>query len=176
MLASETSARTSSPRKLESRRRKAKGRLTSGTFFLIPTEVLNSPAYISLSRKSRALLIDLGAQARGNNNGDISATYTMLRRRGWTSKETLSRAIAELLDRGLIQQTRQGYLGRCSLYAFTWRGIDECKGKLDVRADPVASGLWRTYKNASPTPTIGEGHPAERGKPGFSPSRSKNLP
>ena len=155
MVASEPAVRVLRPRKLETRRRKVKGRLTSGTFFMIPTVVLDSPAFKSLSYKSCRLLLDMGAQFRGYNNGDMAATFNMMRKRNWTSKETLAAAIAELLDRGLIEKTRQGYLGRCSLYAFTWMGIGECKGKLDVRANPVPSSLWRTYQNAMPTPTIG---------------------
>ena len=152
MKPGEPPARVPSPLRVVKRRRKEKGRKTSGTFFQFPTVVLNSPAFLSLCRKSRALLLDLGAQVRGYNNGDIAATYTMLRQRGWTSKETLSLAITELLEKGLIQRTRQGYLGRCGLYAFTWMGIDECKGKLEVKANPVPSHL---YKNATTAPIVG---------------------
>lgn len=144
-------------RKAVKRRQKAKGRLTSGTYFLIPTVVLDSPAFRSLSTKSKALLLDMGAQIRGrHNNGDISATYNTLRERGWNSKETIANALAELLAKGLIEKTRQGFLRRCSLFAFTWWGIEDAKGKLDVRPNPVPSNLWRHYrKNTAPTPISG---------------------
>ena len=144
-------------RKAVKRRQKAKGRITSGTYFLIPTVVLDSPAFCSLSTKAKALLLDMGAQIRGrHNNGDISATYNMLRKRGWCSKDTIGNALAELLEKGLIEKTRQGFLRRCSLFAFTWWGIEDPQGKLDISPNPVPSNLWQRYKkNAKPTPTSG---------------------
>lgn len=62
---------------------------------------------------------------------------------GWRSRDTLERALHQLIDAGLIELTRQGGLNRCSLYALTWHAIDECGGKLDVPATRVASGLWK---------------------------------
>jgi hypothetical protein len=68
-------------------------------------------------------------------------------RRGWTSKDQLAKAIAELLERGWLTVTRQGgfsggrHLPR--LYAVTWLGIDYCGGKLDVKPDPVPAHSWK---------------------------------
>ena len=45
---------------------------------------------------------------------------------------------------GMIELTRQGGLNGPSLYAFTWFGIDACKGKLDVSENPVPSGKWKS--------------------------------
>jgi hypothetical protein len=41
--------------------------------------------------------------------------------------------------------TRQGGLHKASLYALTWKEVNECDGKLDVGFGPtrVASGRWR---------------------------------
>ncbi|MFY2765439.1 hypothetical protein [Arenimonas sp. MALMAid1274] len=110
-----------------------------------------------MSTKSKALLLDMGAQIRGrHSNGDISATYNLLLKRGWNSKETIANALAELLEKGLIEKTRQGFLRRCSLFAFTWWGIEDPSGKLDVSPNPVPSDLWKHYKkNAAPTPSSG---------------------
>ena len=88
------------------------------------------------------LLIDVAKQYNGSNNGDLHAAWSILSGQGWHSKGTLSRAIKELIDKGFIELTRQGGKNRCSLYAVTWRSIDECKGKLDVRETRVASNLW----------------------------------
>ncbi|MFA1262192.1 hypothetical protein ACDI97_12395 [Xanthomonas axonopodis pv. fascicularis] len=125
------------------KRERFKGRKSGGAFFRVSVEVLESPAFCGLSMKARALLLDLGAQFNGYNNGDQSAAWSVMHKRGWKSKDTLRKALLELLDAGLIEQTRQGGLHWCSLFAFTWMGIDECGGKLDVKPNAVPSNLWR---------------------------------
>lgn len=124
-------------------RRRMKGRADGGGFLKLPHAVMDSPAYIGLSGSAVKLLADLGRQYRGHNNGDLSAAWKIMRARGWRSRDTLARALAELLASGMIEKTRQGGLHLCSLYALTWHAIDECNGKLDVPATPVASGLWK---------------------------------
>ncbi|MCE4510320.1 hypothetical protein [Xanthomonas hortorum] len=131
-------------------RERFKGRKVSGAFFRVNVEVLNSAAFCGLSMKARALLLDLGAQFTGYNNGDQSAAWSVMRKRGWKSKDTLRRALLELLEAGLIEQTRQGGLHWCSLFAFTWMGIEECGGKLDAKPNAVPSHLWRS-KASKPT-------------------------
>lgn len=111
-----------------------------------------SPNYRELSAHAVKLLNDLGLQFRGANNGDLSAAWKLMQPRGWRSRDTLGRALAELLHFGLIEKTRQGGLNHCSLYALTWLAIDECKGKLDVSATAVASGKWKESKPPRPKP------------------------
>ena len=124
-------------------RDKFKVKRNTGWFLKMPVEVLDSPRYCGLSFKARALLLDLGAQYRGNNNGDMAAPWSLMKTRGWRSKETLRNALLELLGAGMIELTRQGGLHCPSLYALTWLEINECGGKLDVEATQVASGAWR---------------------------------
>ncbi|GAA0707927.1 hypothetical protein [Dokdonella soli] len=124
-------------------RERFKGRRTDGWFFRFPVEVLDSPRYCGLSFKARALLLDMGAQYRGHNNGDLAAPWSRMKGRGWKSKDTLQRALRELLAAGMIEQTRQGGLHAPTLYAVTWLPIDECGGKLDVRANLVPSNTWK---------------------------------
>lgn len=132
-----------------SKREKFRGRRDTGWFFRVPVEVLDCPAYCGLSFKARALLFDMGAQYRGNNNGDLAAPWSWMKARGWKSKDTLRRALDELLAAGMVQLTRQGGLHCPSLYAVTWLAIDECGGKLDVKPNPVPSGLWRQPTRAA---------------------------
>lgn len=124
-------------------RERFKSRSNTGWFMRFPIEVLDSAGYRALSFKARALLLDLGAQYRGHNNGDLAAPWSWMKSRGWKSKDTLRRALLELLASGMIEQTRQGGLHCPSLYAFTWLPINDCGDKLDVRATSVPSGLWR---------------------------------
>ena len=130
--------------------RRAKGRKESGPFLPVPSDVLNSPNFLTLSLKAKALILDMGATYNGFNNGDLAAAYSMMQPRGWRSKDTLAKAISELLSSGMIEKTRQGGLHGPSLYAVTWKPIDACKGKLDVTATNVASGKWRFQNVAAP--------------------------
>jgi hypothetical protein len=132
-----------------SKRERFKARRDNGTFFRVPTCVLDSSNFRGLSLKARALLLDLGAQFRGHNNGDLAVTWKVLQPRGWKSKDTLRNALLELLAAGMIELTRQGGLHCANLYAFTWIEIHECGGKLDVKATRVASNAWRRERLAS---------------------------
>lgn len=130
-------------------RQKHQGRKEAGTFLRVPTAVLASSNFCGLSMKAKALLLDIGARYNGFNNGDLAAPYSWMKARAWKSKDTLHRALKELLEAGMIELTRQGGLHGPSLYAFTWMAIDDCKGKLDVAATRVASGKWRLPMTAA---------------------------
>ena len=124
-------------------RLKAKGRKDAGSHFGLPHAVMDCPNYLRLSTKAVKLLNDIGRQYNGFNNGDLCATFSLMKKRGWISKSTLNEALYELLHYGLILLSRQGGRHRASLYALTWQAIDECKGKLDIRATKIPPGTWK---------------------------------
>jgi hypothetical protein len=124
-------------------RRKSKGRRESGSFSALPHHILESPQYASLSAPAVKLLLDLFAQYRGNNNGDFCAVWSLMKKRGWRSRDTLAKSIKALLKSGFIIKTRQGGWNLACLYAVTWLAIDECGGKLDVSATRVPDNLWK---------------------------------
>ena len=113
--------------------------------------VLRSDGFIQLSAYAVKLLNDLLSQYYGSNNGDLCATFSVMQKRGWKSKGTLNRAVKELLEAGFVEVSRQGGRHLCSLYAFTFYAVDECKGKLDIAPTSKPKGLWR--KN-EPVPDI----------------------
>ncbi|WP_339857959.1 hypothetical protein [Pseudohongiella acticola] len=118
--------------------------ITYPGFLNLHRPLLNCQDFISLKGNSIKLLIDLGSQYNGHNNGDLCAAMSILKERGWNSNQQISKALKELLDKNLITQTRQGGLNMGpNLYAITWQPIDECKGKLDV--SPTLSAP-RTFK------------------------------
>jgi hypothetical protein len=121
-----------------------KGRRESGNFLRVPTTVIDSRNFRALSNKAKALILDMGATYNGYNNGDLAATWSDMKSRGWRSKDTLQRATNELLQFGMVELTRQGGLiiGP-SLFAFTWMPIEMCGGKLDVPPTKTASGKWK---------------------------------
>lgn len=124
-------------------RRKVKGRQEGGSFIKVPHAVLESESYTSLSARSVKLLFDLYGQYRGNNNGDFTAALSVMQKKGWRSKDSLNKARRELLEKGFIIQTRQGWNRRCNLYGVTFQAIDECKGKLDISPTSIPYGWWK---------------------------------
>jgi hypothetical protein len=94
----------------------------------------------------------LFAQYRGDNNGDLSACWKFMKPRGWRSEATLAKAKRELIDLGLIVETRKGARpNKASLYAVTWCDLDHCGGKLDMSPQSFPR---RAYKLRDPLPPI----------------------
>ena len=99
-----------------------KSRTAKRRYLRIEDAVYQSEAFRTLPSGALKLWIDMRVQLNGYNNGDINATMSTLAKRGWTSPETLYRALNELLERGLIDRTRLGKPGPgrvCSLFRFT---------------------------------------------------------
>ena len=119
-----------------------KGRSNQKRFLGINKDVLDSENYSKLGAWAVKLMVDIAKEYNGKNNGDLSATFSIMKKQGWRSKGTLNRAIKQLIKYGFLELTRQGGKNRCSLYAITWQSIDECNGKLDVKETRVASNLW----------------------------------
>ncbi|HEX5960743.1 MAG TPA: hypothetical protein VFY97_05805 [Rhodanobacteraceae bacterium] len=131
---------------------KVKGRKDSGQrFALIPSEVIHSANWSHTSKPCRALVTDVAVQFSGHNNGDLTASISVMRPLGWTSSDTLRALLREAQHYGLLVMTRQGgLLIGASLYALGWRPVNACTdrktgaSKLD---DPtmvgVTPGRWR---------------------------------
>jgi hypothetical protein len=110
-----------------------------------------SPQYARLSFRARALLVDLMAQYRGINNGDLTTAWSAMRERGWSSKSLLAAAQKELEERGWIVKMRQGVLERgkhtATLWALTFEPVNDCGAeKRDSNAprpDTMPLHLWR---------------------------------
>ena len=95
-------------------RRKKKGR-----FAMLPRNVLRCETVANLDHLPYRLLTVAAAEYNGHNNGDISLAESIVEPYG-IKRGRLSAAIQTLLARGLLIKTRQGGLGRCSLYALPW--------------------------------------------------------
>jgi hypothetical protein len=109
------------------------------SFYQMPRKVHRCADYRGLSGSGVKLLNALNFQFRGKNNSDLTAAYSVMQKQhGFRSKATLHKALKELLDAHLIVMTRQGGLGRCSLFALAWRPIDDCTGRaLDLRPTKI---------------------------------------
>jgi hypothetical protein len=96
--------------------------------------VLNSPQFVVLSPHAVKLLLDVAAQYRGDNNGDLSAAWKLMQPRGWRSQATLHKAKHELLEAGFLFEARKGHRPNvCSLFAVTWFTLDD-NAKFDAGA------------------------------------------
>lgn len=125
------------------KRERTKNRKTRKSFLSLYHDMLDSDEYKNLSSSAVKLIVDLAAQYRGKNNGDLTTTWKIMERRGWRSKDTLYTAIYEAEQAGFIQRTRQGGRNKCNLFAITWQAIDECGGKLDVKSTYKAPNTWK---------------------------------
>lgn len=132
----------------------------TGQYMQLPYAVLDSINYRKLPPSAKQLLIDIFRQHNGRNNGDLSASFKIMQKRGWKSKSTLSRALDALLESNLIVKTREGWFqgehsSRCALYAVTWLGIDECAGKdLDLKPNPKPLRAFSIENKTSPCPEM----------------------
>jgi len=125
------------------KRLRQKGRQTTNPFLMLPHNVLKHPNFATLSPRATKLVLDLGVQYNGSNNGDLSAPFSQMKTRGWNSSDQLFKARRELVNRGIIKVARQGGLNKASLFALTWFPIDHCAGKLDIRSTNTAPHDWK---------------------------------
>ena len=113
-------------------------------FSMLIHNYFQSEEYAQLSPRAVKLLIDMYCLYRGKNNGDLCATYSVMKKVGWTSNDQLYKATIELLARGWIILARQGGRRVPHLYALTFLSIDQTN-KLDrhVKPSPTRLHLWK---------------------------------
>ena len=127
---------------MNGKKRRQKADRDGGRFVAVPAAVIDSPGYRAASGNAVKLLLELAAQFKGRNNGDLAMPWKLAKSKGWTSKDVLYRAKLDLLKKGLIAETRKGSRPhKATLYAVTWQGLDDCGGKLDM--SPVAFAKFR---------------------------------
>jgi hypothetical protein len=115
--------------------------LITGGYAPIPWSVLDSNSFKGASDKAKSLLYALMRQHTGNNNGHLHLARKWLQNQGWTCDESNRKATKELIERGLIIQTKWGGLNMGpNLYALTWHiisnyiGLDICAKSYSYRA------------------------------------------
>jgi hypothetical protein len=124
----------------------------SGRFIAFPFSVLKSEMGRSLTAIELKLLLHLMLQYNGNNNGNLSPTFMLMKEYGWSSTGTLYKARQGLEHKGFIVVTRQGHKrkGDCTLVAITWNGIDDAKKKPyddHIKVSPVPLNYFTVPKD-----------------------------
>lgn len=131
-----------------------KAKRDGARFLALPHVVLDSPSYQALGYAARALLIDIARQYTGTNNGRLVACAKYLAPRCWNSNGTITRALVELRESGLLIQTRMGMKpNRAAWFALGWLSLDETNG-LDIDPRTYRTGQ---YKIAALIPIKGVG-------------------
>ncbi|MCI1193864.1 hypothetical protein MOJ79_18685 [Calidifontimicrobium sp. SYSU G02091] len=145
--------------------RHAQAERVPGQFLALPYDVIHSAAFRSLSYPARCLLIDIAISAP---NGRCTADRNSLKALGWTSNDVISRALADLEDRGLVVRTREARWPRQrAWYAVTWfdlKHIDD----LDIDPRRFRRGLYRDY--------VPDGSATTAVRPSDGPMRPSNGP
>jgi hypothetical protein len=130
------------------RRRQPTGRVEGG-FLALPWDVLDSAAYAGLSGAAVRLLLELGRQYVRDNNGRLLSSMAYLRKRGWTSADTVTKALRELESAGFIHQTVKGHRpNRASWWAVTWCNLDRIPGYDPGTSATFRRGAYRNGENA----------------------------
>jgi hypothetical protein len=144
-------------------------RSSAKSFAGIPRVVMDSPDFISLKPGAVRLLLEFARQFKGQNNGDLTAAHSLLKRRGISSKGAITKATTELIEANMIICTRQGRFlnpgGMCALYALTWVPINECAGKqLEVKQTRTPPRAFSTEHIKTPGPQDGHGSVHKQGR------------
>lgn len=112
----------------------------------IPHAMLDSLAFTGASDRAKAFLFALIRQHNGVNNGRLQLTGDWLAEQGYPSAGMNIKSRKELIERGLIVQTRQGGLNAgSSWYALAWLPINNFVG-LDISANCYHQGAWGNCK------------------------------
>ena len=119
----------------------AQARREGGGFVPLPFVVIRSQSFTRLSAHAVKLLNDLLAQYKGDNNGDLCAAWTLMQPRGWKSKDTLNKALKELLAGDWLEVTRQGGRHKATLYAANVLRNRRLQGKAGRAVLPAAQGV-----------------------------------
>lgn len=109
----------------------------------LPHVLLDSEGWRRASHTALAMLplIAYPLFRRGQNgglpNGGLLIDYQRLARHGWTSKEVITSALKDLIECGLLCETRKGGKHRPSLYGVTWLGLGiDPRRYVDLDIDP----------------------------------------
>ena len=123
--------------------KRSKDKRDGGQYVAMPHVVIDSPSYRELRHPARALLIDIARQYTGSNNGRLVACAKYLKPLGWNSNDTVTRALVELKDAGLLIETRMGMRpNRAAWFALGWYSLDTVAG-MDIDPRTYRTGQYK---------------------------------
>lgn len=136
------------------KRSKGDASRVDGGFSAVPWDVLDAPAYASLSHPARSLLMELARQYVRDNNGRLLASRAYLAKRGWKSADVIQRAKDELVNAGFIHETVKGHRpNKASWYAITWYTLNRLPGYDHGAIESFRRGAYRDSEPLPVKPT-----------------------
>jgi hypothetical protein len=125
------------------RKERVPERVTGGGFAAFPHSVFDSVSFAGASDKAKALIFAIIRQLNGTNNGHLQLTTKWLKNAGYTCPSNNIKARKELVERGLIVQTKFGGLNMgADLFAVTWLPITNPVG-LDITMNGFNQGAYK---------------------------------
>lgn len=115
----------------------------AGGYAAFPHSVFDSLSFSGASDKAKSLMLALIRQLNGVNNGHLQLTSKWLKSAGYTCPSNNIKARKELIERGLIVQTKFGGLNMgADLFAVTWLPITNPVG-LDITMNGFNQGAYK---------------------------------
>jgi hypothetical protein len=127
-------------------------------FARLPVSVLESEAVRTLDHAAFKVLAVIASQYWGGNNGALALTPRYSERFGLNSKDTLYKSLRELVRRGLLIETRQGWRGvrnHFALYGLAWVDIHNREGQPLPTPEMCAGNLRKLYEWTESIPATG---------------------
>jgi len=98
-----------------------------GSYIAVPREVMRHANFSELSPKAAKLLMAIATGFIGTNNGQLIATYPIMKTFGFNSKDSVSTGLKELLAHGYLIVTRAQRKRDPAQYALSWYPIQPAK-------------------------------------------------
>jgi hypothetical protein len=92
-----------------------------GRFTPLTEHMQSTPAWRSLSPQCRAVYIEIARLYNGQNNGYLACSVRQLSERANINKDTASRCLATLVERGFLECAVEGGFSRKTRHAAEWR-------------------------------------------------------
>ena len=106
----------------------------SARFVMLRHWLLNSPAWLSLGPAARVLYLALKQRFNGSNNGRIGMSVRDAARELHISKDTVSKALRELEERGFVKAAQRGNFNWKKRHASEWILTEEsCRDELPTK-------------------------------------------
>jgi Helix-turn-helix domain len=107
--------------------------------------LLDSPAYVSLSVRARAALVEVNRGYNGSNNGRIVLSVRAVASRMNCHRDTAARALQELVEKGFIEPRTKGAFNIKFRHATEWRLNDR---RCDATGKAQSQAFMRWQGNA----------------------------
>ena len=143
-------------------RQDSRGRSKTPAFVMIYKWVLKSDAWKSLTPAARVIYIELKAIYDGKNNGYLGLSRRRAAELCRISKDTATRAFAELVEKGFIECVQQGSFNFKLRHAAEWR-ITEAPCDRTLQPPSKAFMRWRPEQNPVPVHKVNGTNPRSRG-------------